>query len=185
MNDVNIETGMYYDVDEATQAAERLHALGYTQDEISVVMDDKTRERAFGAMANVKGSEGVAAGATIGGVIGAIVVGATATGSIIATSGAAAPFVAGPLVAAFAGLGAGALGGGIVGGLIGLGIGETRAKQYEEGLRDGGILLAVTPKSKEHVNDIRTALAERSRTTTGEVDFSSDYAGTTPDRPLQ
>jgi len=42
--------------------------------------DDKTRERAFSSMVNAKGSEGIAAGATIGGVLGAIVAGLTATG---------------------------------------------------------------------------------------------------------
>ncbi len=48
----------------------------FGRDEISVMMDDKTRERAFSSLVNAKGSEGVAAGATIGGVLGAIVAGA-------------------------------------------------------------------------------------------------------------
>jgi hypothetical protein len=55
-------------------------------------------------------------------------------------------------------LGAGAAGGGIIGGLIGVGIGEKRAKDYEKGLREGGILVAVRPKSKEHRADVRKAL---------------------------
>jgi hypothetical protein len=182
---MNFETEIYYDVDDAVAAAERLHALGYSQDEISVLMDDKTRERAFSAITNVKGSEGVAAGATIGGVLGAIIVGLTATGTIVATGGAAAPLVVGPLAAALAGLGAGAVGGGIVGGLIGVGIGETRAHQYERGLREGGILLAVTPKSKEHIEKVRGALSDRIvRSTSGEVDMKSDYAGTLDNKRL-
>jgi hypothetical protein len=173
------ETGMFYDREPAEAAVNRLHGMGYGHDDIGVMMDDKTRERAFASLTNAKGSEGVAAGATIGGVLGAIVAGLTATGSVAAiagTGGLAAPLVAGPLVAALAGLGAGAAGGGIIGGLIGLGIGESKAKDYEKGLRDGGILIAVKPKSREHREDVRRALDYRG-TQTGEVARSVDYAG--------
>ena len=173
------ETRMYYDRQPAEAAVERLHAMGYDRDEISVAMEDKTREKAFAAIVNAKGSEGVATGATVGGILGVIVAGLGATGSIAAvaaTGGAAIPLVAGPLASALAGLGAGALGGGIVGGLIGVGIGEKRAKEYEKGFREGGILVAVRPKSKEHRKEIRHTL-EHDRTTTGEVEPSVDYAG--------
>ena len=61
------------------------------------------------------------------------------------TGGAAAPLVAGPLAAAIAGLGAGGAAGGIVGALIGAGIPDQQAKQYEEHLNNGGILLGVRP----------------------------------------
>jgi hypothetical protein len=178
-NDI-YETEIYFEREPAEAAVSRLHEMGYGQEDIGVVMDDKTRERAFASMTNVKASEGVAAGATVGGILGAIVAGLTATGSVAAiagTGGVAAPLVAGPLVAALAGLGAGAAGGGIIGGLVGLGIGESRAKQYEKGLREGGILIAVKPKSKEHRADLRRALGGSRATTTGEVDRSVDYAG--------
>ncbi len=176
------ESEIYYDREPATAAVERLHNLGYGRDEISVMMDDKTRERAFSSIVNVKGSEGIAAGATIGGVLGAIVAGLTATGSVAAiagTGGLATPLVVGPLAAALAGLGAGAAGGGILGGLIGVGIGESRAKQYEKGLREGGILVAVRPKSKEHRADVRRALDYERPMSRGEIDPDIEYAGET------
>ncbi|MFZ0682571.1 MAG: hypothetical protein WA428_00460 [Candidatus Cybelea sp.] len=176
------ESEIYYDREPATAAVERLHNLGYGRDEISVMMDDKTRERAFSSIVNVKGSEGIAAGATIGGVLGAIVAGLTATGSVAAiagTGGLATPLVVGPLAAALAGLGAGAAGGGILGGLIGVGIGESRAKQYEKGLREGGILVAVRPKSKEHRADVRRALDYERPMSRGEIDPDVEYAGET------
>ena len=178
------ETGMFYDREPAEAAVNRLHGMGYGQDDIGVMMDDKTREKAFASLTNVKGSEGVAAGATIGGVLGAIIAGLTATGSVAAiagTGGLAAPLVAGPLAAALAGLGVGAAGGGILGGLIGLGIGESKAHDYEKGLRNGGILIAVKPKSAEHRHEVRRALDYR-ETTTGEVGRSVDYAGETRER---
>ncbi|MFZ0575809.1 MAG: hypothetical protein WA812_07320 [Candidatus Cybelea sp.] len=176
------ESEIYYDREPATAAVERLHNLGYGRDEISVMMDDKTRERAFSSIVNVKGSEGIAAGATIGGVLGAIVAGLTATGSVAAiagTGGLATPLVVGPLAAALAGLGAGAAGGGILGGLIGVGIGESQAKQYEKGLREGGILVAVRPKSKEHRADVRRALDYERPMSRGEIDPDVEYAGET------
>jgi hypothetical protein len=57
--------------------------------------------------------------------------------------------VAGPLAAALAGAGAGGLTGGLVGALIGSGIPEDRAREYEEGIRNGGIVMGVRPRSDE------------------------------------
>lgn len=170
---------MYYDREPAVAAVDRLHRLGYSAEDISVMMSDKTREKAFAAMVNAKGSEGIAAGATIGGVITAIVAGLAGTGLVVSTAGAATPLVAGPLAAALAGLGAGAVGGGIVGGLIGVGIGEKKAKDYEKGLQEGGILVAVRPKTKEHREAVHRAMSDRA--TRGEIeaerDERVDYAG--------
>lgn len=177
------ESEIYYDREPAGEAVERLHGLGYGRDDISVMMEDKTREKAFSALVSAKGSEGLAAGATIGGVLGAIVAGITATGSVAAiagTGGIATPLVVGPLAAALAGLGAGAATGGIVGGLIGVGIGEKRAKEYEKGLREGGILVAVRPKSKEHRADVRKALGSDRSTSYDGLDRSVEYAGEVP-----
>jgi hypothetical protein len=180
----DFETELYSDREPAEAAVERLHGLGYGREDISIMMDDKTRERAFAAMTNAKGSEGIAAGATVGGILGAIVAGMTATGSvaaIVGTGGLATPLVVGPLAAALAGLGAGGVAGGIVGGFIGVGIGEHRAKQYEKGLREGGILVAVRPKSEEHRVTVRRALGDEGgtyrRTETGEIGRDLNYAG--------
>lgn len=166
----DFEAGMYFGRAEAEAAVDRLHALGYDADDISVVMDDKTREKAFANEVGAKTNEGVATGAVAGGILGAIVAGLTATGgvsAIVGTGGIATPLVIGPIAAALAGLGAGGAIGGIVGGFIGLGIGEHRAKQYEQGLREGGILIAVRPKS-EHTDRVREALRDR---------YSTEYAG--------
>jgi hypothetical protein len=170
MYDNNFETGMYFDRADAELAVDRLHELGYAQGDISIMMDDKTRAQAFAGEVGAKTNEGVATGAVAGGILGAIVAGLTATGGIAAiagTGGIATPLVAGPIAAALAGLGAGGAAGGILGGLIGLGIGEHRAKLYEQGLREGGILIAVRPKS-ENEGKVREALRDR---------YASEYAG--------
>ncbi|HYL26484.1 MAG TPA: hypothetical protein VEW74_01550 [Candidatus Nitrosotalea sp.] len=182
------ETEIYYDREPAATAVERLHELGYRSDDISVMMSDKTRERAFGELVKAKGSEGLATGATIGGILGAIAAGLTATGAVVTTGGLAAPLVVGPLAAALAGLGVGAAGGGIVGSLIGVGIGEKKAKEYEQGLRDGGILVAVKPKSSEHRDEVRRAMtadstrvnaAERGNIAADRGESNVEYAGET------
>jgi hypothetical protein len=72
--------------------------------------------------------------------------------------------VAGPIAAALAGAGAGGLTGGLVGALIGSGIPEERAQVYDEGIRNGGAVLGVTPRSQEDAdyfeNEFRTHRGE-------------------------
>jgi beta-phosphoglucomutase-like phosphatase (HAD superfamily) len=51
--------------------------------------------------------------------------------------------VAGPIMAALAGAGAGAAAGGLTGALIGMGMPEYEAKQYEEKMKGGNILISV------------------------------------------
>ena len=171
-----LETTMYSGVEPAEAAISRLNDLGFARDEISVVVNEHTRAEIEAALTKAGGTEGAVAGAAIGGVMGAIIAGVTATGSIAAivgTGGAATPLVAGPLAAALAGLGVGAAGGGLAGGLIGLGIGEKRAQTYEEGLRNGGILVAVRPHSEAQRDNVRRIFAGETtlgETTMGEIE---------------
>ena len=57
--------------------------------------------------------------------------------------------VAGPIAAAIAGAGAVAAGGGLIGALIGWNMPEERVKEYEEGVKNGGILMGVHARSDE------------------------------------
>lgn len=143
----NLITGMFRNRADAERAVADLQSLGYTQNDISVMMNDATRTREFAADTGTKAAEGAGVGAGIGGTLGAIVAALTATGAVVATGGVAAPLVAGPLAAALAGAGAGGLTGGLIGGLIGAGIPEERARQYETDLSAGGILVGVNADS--------------------------------------
>jgi hypothetical protein len=139
-------SGVFRDRGAADRAVEDLQKVGYGINDISVMMTEDTRVKKFGAEKGNKAPEGAATGGVVGGALGAIVAGLTATGSIVAiaaTGGVAAPLVVGPLAAALAGLGAGAVGGGIIGALVGAGIPEVHAKEYEQKLRDGAILVSV------------------------------------------
>ena len=92
--------------------------------------------------------EGAGAGSAIGGTAGAVIGAIAAIGTAVAIPGLGL-VVAGPIAAGLAGAGAGGLTGGIVGALIGSGIPEDRAKHYESGIKEGGIVMGVKPRSDE------------------------------------
>ena len=139
-------SGVFRDRGAADRAVGDLQKAGYGINDISVMMTEDTRMRQFGAEKGNKAPEGAAAGGAVGGALGAIIAGLTATGSIAAiaaTGGAAAPLVVGPLAAAPRGAGRRGRRGGIIGALVGAGIPEVHAKEYEQKLRDGAILVSV------------------------------------------
>lgn len=174
-----IETGIFYNRHDAEEAVKMLHELGYRDDEISVMMSDRTRAKEFAESTGSKVGEGTAIGGLAGGTLGGIAAALTTTiaGTII-TGGAALPLVAGPIAAILAGIGAGGVVGGIVGALIGMGIPEQRARELETGVNQGGIVIGVTPRDedRERVGEIFAPTAEtgRVRAETGEVEPTED-----------
>ncbi len=126
---------------DAGVAIDRLVENGFPQDDISLLVSESHHGEHFAVVAKSKAPEGVAAGATLGGTLGAIAAGVAAVGTL-AIPGVGV-LATGPLVAAAAGLAAGGGAGGLVGGLIGLGIPEHEAKLFEEEVKKGGILVGV------------------------------------------
>ena len=154
-NDKPLVTGLFRDRDSAERAYQSVTDRGYSKDDVNLAMSDETRKRHFGGDAGgmqtelgTKAAEGAGIGGAIGGSLGAIAAAIAAVGTTIALPGLGL-VIAGPLAAAIAGAGAGAATGGIVGALIGWGIPEERVKQYDQGIRDGGILMAVRPRNTE------------------------------------
>ena len=148
-------TAVFRDGDSAERAYQSLSDRGYSRDDVNVVMSDETRKRHFSGSTDgretelgTKAAEGAGIGGAIGGSLGAIAAAIAAVGTTIALPGLGL-VIAGPLAAAIAGAGAGAATGGIVGALIGWGIPEERVKMYDRGIREGGILMAVRPRSDE------------------------------------
>lgn len=158
-DDTGMLTGMFHDRSSAERAYQGLAARGYTKDDINVVMSDETRKKHFsgdGGMTTELGSkaaEGAGIGGAIGGTLGAILAAVTATGTTLALPGLGL-VIAGPLAAAAAGAGAGLLTGGLVGALVGWGIPEERVRHYESGIKEGGMLLGVKPRSEEDAASI-------------------------------
>jgi hypothetical protein len=189
MTGYNYETGMFYDTPSAEAAVDRLNAMGYGKDDISVMMDDQTKAKGFADSTGTQATKGAVTGASVGGGLGAIIAGLTATGSIAAivgTGGVAAPLVAGPLAAALAGLGAGGLAGGIVGALVGSGIPKEKAVEYEEGLKKGGILLGVQPRpdTADRLRDVFSGASTRT-TSAGTLDDAQTDVASTRDTSVQ
>ncbi|MDQ4139968.1 MAG: hypothetical protein M3142_05535 [Bacteroidota bacterium] len=146
-------TGMFRDRASAERAYSSLQSRGYSRDDVNLVMSDETRKRHFGdntpdSDLGDKALEGAGAGSAIGGTLGAIVGAVAAIGTSVALPGLGL-VVAGPLAAGLAGAGAGGLTGGLLGALVGSGIPEDRAKEYESGVKEGGIVMGVHPRSED------------------------------------
>jgi uncharacterized protein YjbJ (UPF0337 family) len=147
-----IMTGLFRDRDSAERAYGSLANRGYSNDDINVLMSEDTRNKHFvGGRETELGNkalEGAGTGAAIGGTVGATLAAIAAIGTSIALPGLGL-IVAGPLAAALAGAGAGGATGGLIGALVGAGIPEERVKEYEQGIKEGGIVMGVTPRSDE------------------------------------
>jgi hypothetical protein len=159
--DPGMMTGLFRDRESAIRAYESLKARGYTDDEVNVVMSDATRKQHFsgaGGEAETeignKAAKGAGVGSAVGGTVGAVAAGLAAVGSSLAIPGLGL-VVAGPIAAALAGAGAGGAAGGLLGALVGAGIPEERVKHYESGIKDGGVLLGVKPRSTEDAEYLR------------------------------
>jgi hypothetical protein len=155
MAESRIITGLFRDRDSAERAYRSVTERGYGGGDVNVVMSDETRKRHFDGDRPVaetelgtKAAEGAGIGGAIGGTLGAIAAAVAAAGTSIALPGLGL-VIAGPIAAGLAGAGAGAATGGLVGALIGWGIPEERVKQYEAGIKDGGILMGVKPRNDE------------------------------------
>jgi uncharacterized protein YjbJ (UPF0337 family) len=145
-------TGMFRDRASAENAYNSAISRGYTKDDVNVMMSDQTRDSWFSdnddtGLGN-KAMEGAGTGSAIGGTLGAIIAGIAAIGTSVLIPGLGL-VVAGPLAAALAGAGAGGLTGGLVGALIGSGIPEDRAVQYEEGIKNGGLVMGLNPRNDD------------------------------------
>jgi hypothetical protein len=143
-------TGLFRDRDSAERAYGTLTSRGYGRDDVSLLMSDDTRKRHFDSNdrsdLGTKAAQGAGIGAATGGGLGALLAGLAASG--IAVPGL--PIIAmGALAAALTGAGTGGALGAIIGGLIGAGIPEERARLYDRGIREGGIVMGVNPRSRQ------------------------------------
>ncbi len=145
-------TGLFPDRASAESAYGTAHERGYSSGDVNLVMSDDTRKRYFtGTTAGKetelgnKAAEGAGTGGAIGGTVGAIAAAIAAVGTSLVLPGLGL-VIAGPLAAAIAGAGAGAASGGLIGALVGWGMPEERVKKYEEGVKNGGILMGVHAK---------------------------------------
>lgn len=136
--------GLFTDSKNAGDVVGDLKAQGYTED-ISIVAKDVNQSGTTSAQVKQEVSDGATAGAATGaamGAIGALLVGAAS----FALPGVGA-VVLGPLATLLAGTATGAVAGGLVGALVDWGIPEEKAKDFENRINSGEVLVAVKTDS--------------------------------------
>lgn len=130
----------------ACRIVDDLKTAGFSNNDISVLLPDRTGTRDFAHEKNTKAPEGTVTGAVSGGILGGALGWLAGIGAL-AIPGLGPFIAAGPIMAALSGAAVGATAGGIIGVLVGMGIPEFEAKRYQEKIRAGNILLSV------HAND--------------------------------
>jgi uncharacterized membrane protein len=134
--------GVFDSGDEAESALVRLEQVGIERQQVSVMLRDtgpRPEDEVRGPASPVAG--GAATGAAFGGLLGGL------AGWMIAIGAIAIPgvglIVGGALAATLTGIAVGAAAGGLVGALLGLGVPEEEAREYEEHVAKGRVLLTV------------------------------------------
>jgi uncharacterized protein YjbJ (UPF0337 family) len=154
-------TGLYRTPEEAAKAYDHLATKhGYKRDDVDVLMSDETRRRYYPdtkpgkeLSSGTKAAEGLGVGSAIGGGLGAAFAAIFAVGTSVAIPGLGL-VVAGPIAAALAGAGAGGATGGLIGALVGAGIPEERARVYDKGVREGGVVLGTRARDEAHAREL-------------------------------
>jgi hypothetical protein len=160
MSKERLVTGLFRSRVATEAAVDAIIKRGYSRDEISVLMSDATRHKEFAIETKTHAADGAGIGGAVGGTVGAVLATLMAVGTLVTIPPLGALVVAGPIIAALTGAGAGATTGGIIGALVGAGIPEHRAKVYDAGLREGGILLGVEPRPGDDANKLETLLED-------------------------
>jgi uncharacterized protein (TIGR02271 family) len=149
---------LYDNFTTAEAVARALVESGFAREDISLMANDASGERGAAAGAGPESGNGrttddengsgtmtgAAIGSAVGGV-GGLLVGLGA----LAIPGMGPVIAAGPLAAALIGAGAGAVAGGLIGALTEIGVPEREANLYAEGIRRGGVLLALRADETE------------------------------------
>lgn len=157
---INVVGGAYSNVTNAESAINDLMDMGFTKEDISVFAQDDEQIEALEDGQDVdvttntenRGSnagKGAGYGALSGGLLGGLA-GLLAGGIAVTIPGAAPLAVAGAGATGLAGLATGAVGGGIVGALVGAGLPEEQAKEYEEFIEDGKVVVVVKVSDEQN-----------------------------------
>ncbi len=164
--------GILKSSEQAAAAVTRLKNAGFRDNDISVLMADKSGSRDFAHEQNTKAPEGATTGAGVGGVVGGAL-GLLAGIGMLAVPGIGPFIAAGPIMAALSGAAIGAAVGGIGGALIGMGLPEYEAKRYEGKVMAGSVLLSVHTENKDQIRVAREVLEQQ-----GAEDISSTTEAT-------
>ncbi len=138
-------------IDQTETIVNELKTAGFSNNDISVLLTDKSSTRDFAHEKHTKAPEGATIGGTVGLGTGAVI-GLLAGIGALAIPGVGPLIAAGPIMGALSGAAVGAATGGLAGALIGLGIPEYEAKRYEGKIKGGSALISVHTESSEAID---------------------------------
>jgi len=163
-------TGLFMDKESAELAFQHVVDMGYDKADINVVMTNEVRRRYFlvqdgtadrpgateleekAAAADTSDTASDKLGGPVGGTMGTIAPVVAAVGVMLIPG---LGLVAGPVAISLAASAATGVAIGLMGMLMNWGIPDTRADQYEAGIRAGGILLGVKARSDADASQIQ------------------------------
>ncbi len=129
----------------------QLKDSGFSGNDISVLMADKSGTRDFAHEHNTKAPEGTATGVGTGVVLGGALGWLAGIGAL-AIPGLGPFIAAGPIMAALSGAAVVGTLGGITGALIGMGIPEFEAKRFEGRIKSGKSLISIHCDDSDEVS---------------------------------
>ena len=155
-------TALFRSPDAAERAYRAAAAMGYKDEEINVILSDRTRDRVLSdarhpnlsssaAESAEKPAKGADLGGPTGGTLGTIAPVIAAVGTAVLIPGLV---LAGPIAIALTAAGAVGIAGGLIGALKDWGIPQDRVRDYEAAVRDGAILIGVKARSDEEAQQL-------------------------------
>jgi len=148
-------------IDQTEMIVNHLKLADFSNNDISVLLPDKSTSQDFAHEKHTKAPEGVAIGGTVGLGTGAVLGWLAGIGSL-AIPGVGPFIAAGPIMGALGGAAVGAATGGLTGALIGMGIPEYEAKRYEGKITGGSALISVRATTSEE-RDTAKKIFEQAR----------------------
>src|ERR1700719_1560792 len=160
-------TGLFTSKENAERGYRSASRLGYESSDIDVLMSEETRNRYFSPGHDTKtdlssnatkdaaedGKSADKLGGPAGGTIGTIAPALAGVGTLLLVP-VLGVFAAGPIAIALTAAGAVGLAGALIGALAKWGIPRGRIEEYEQGIRAGGILMGVKPRSAEDASNL-------------------------------
>jgi hypothetical protein len=160
-------TGLFTSKESAERGYRSATRLGYENSDIDVLMSEETRNRYFSPGHDTKtdlssnatkaaAEDGKSAdnlGGPAGGTIGTIAPALAGVGALLLVP-VLGVFAAGPIAVALTAAGAVGLAGALIGALTKWGIPKRRIEEYEQGIRAGGILMGLKPRSDEDASNL-------------------------------
>ncbi|HEX2219519.1 MAG TPA: YsnF/AvaK domain-containing protein [Gemmatimonadales bacterium] len=162
-NDIQVDNesgtvvGLFQDQPSAEAAIQRLKTAGFTEQQIGVAVRDREQQDALTEGTGTQAAEDATKGAVGGGVVGGVI-GLLAGVGALAIPGVGPIIAGGALASTLAGAGIGAAAGGLIGALVGMGVPEEDARHFEQGFKQGGILVTVQAGTRAEL--AREALSE-------------------------